>query len=221
MGSRLLGEGSEGKVFVSYSALRGEVLLKVFKKKNSFEQEKKISIAIGSYCEDLQQLISFNDAEKTLIYKYRSGGTCLIDYLIEYDLSENFLKDLLFNIVNAVRNLHDLEILHLDIKPDNIIVFEDASVLLIDYGLSHFLNEKFAKSRGTYQYMAPEIINLEATEKSDIYSLGITFYVIIEKKYPPKDLRKFFFRDMVDEDPSKRPSLDEVESLIECYFDRI
>jgi serine/threonine protein kinase len=75
--------------------------------------------------------------------------------------------------------LHERKIIHLDLKPDNVLLDDSMVPKIADFGLSRLLSEE--KSRmvterifGTRRYMAPEyLVNGDITVKSDIYSLGL------------------------------------------------
>jgi serine/threonine protein kinase len=86
---------------------------------------------------------------------------------------------------------HQLNIVHRDIKPANILIAEDGVVKVSDLGLAKDLLSDEALTRsgaslGTLQYMAPEqFMNARrADHRSDIYSLGVTFYHVLTGRLP-------------------------------------
>ncbi len=86
----------------------------------------------------------------------------------------------------ALAALHSAGIRHGDIKPGNILVRADGSAMLADFGLADVLQpeatltQPLPRAAGTLRYLAPELLNDEpATEQSDIYSLGVTFYELV------------------------------------------
>lgn len=99
-------------------------------------------------------------------------------------------------LASALKFLHHNNLLHLDFKPENILVCPDARVVLIDFDL---LTEK-KKDRpvhlkhmpGTTSYIAPEVRRTRVVdERADIYSLGVTSYEILtyHKPYEAHDIR--------------------------------
>ena len=87
-------------------------------------------------------------------------------------------------IATALHDLHGQHVVHLDIKPSNIILREgDGEVVLIDYGLSHheqlpdLMAEEFRLPYGTAPYMAPEqVFGIRTDPRSDLFALGVLMY---------------------------------------------
>ena len=104
------------------------------------------------------------------------------------------LRLLLFEITEALQFIHEFNLLHFDLKPDNILVHrttaaggEKPQIVLIDFGLS--LNRGAGDKptvSGTPAYMAPEIIeqNERLTRAVDYYGLGVTLFELIEGRIP-------------------------------------
>ena len=86
-------------------------------------------------------------------------------------------------VAAALEHAHGRNIIHRDVKPDNIIVSaDDANALLMDFGIALSADDlkKLTKKGyviGTPAYMSPEQSNSETLDgRSDLYSLGITLY---------------------------------------------
>lgn len=101
---------------------------------------------------------------------------------------DRWLARILTPCLEALRQLHDLSLIHYDIKPDHILLHGRAgvtemgeripNVTLIDLGLSERSTTPLGtRVRGTYPYMAPEVLrNSLVDHRADLYSLGVTIY---------------------------------------------
>ncbi|KAL9641986.1 hypothetical protein ABK040_004043 [Willaertia magna] len=198
----LLGRGGQGSVFEgfdmkdkkkvavkllsidgdNFSALE-EIIIKVKIKHHenmvplldvfTFKQESQTSIAL------VMPYYSFGDLRK------------LIDN--QFMFKENILRQLLLQMCQALKFLFEEgDYIHGDIKPQNILVEElndkHIHAVLADFGLARQLNPStngqtsmtVTQQSGTRNYMAPEILFQNKTsKKSDIYSLGCTFYQLM------------------------------------------
>ena len=87
--------------------------------------------------------------------------------------------------MSAVQYLHKISILHLDIKPNNIMITRDDEVKLIDFGFARKSVWKENVQCGTAGFIAPEILCQQSgDERSDIFSCGIVFYIMKCGKLP-------------------------------------
>jgi serine/threonine protein kinase len=95
---------------------------------------------------------------------------------------------MMFDILNGMKEVHK-HIIHRDLKPENILVNSDGKLLITDFGLARYINEKTRtnsfKGSGTIPYMAPECwTGGTNTISMDIYSLGILFFEILTGVLP-------------------------------------
>jgi eukaryotic-like serine/threonine-protein kinase len=118
-----------------------------------------------------------------LVYE-RINGTTLYPMLESLPRRAAEVAELAAKIATALQSLHAQHVIHLDIKPSNILLRgEDQSVVLIDYGLSHhnqlpdLMAEEFRLPYGTAPYMAPEqVFGIRTDLRSDIFALGVLMY---------------------------------------------
>ncbi|MCU7841667.1 MAG: bifunctional protein-serine/threonine kinase/phosphatase [Candidatus Thiodiazotropha sp. (ex Troendleina suluensis)] len=95
-------------------------------------------------------------------------------------------------IIDGLRALHRLEMIHQDLKPDNILIDSHGTVKLIDFGSTRVAGmEEISREvdhpspEGTLDYAAPECLRGErCSESSDLYSLGVILYEMLTKKLP-------------------------------------
>lgn len=131
----------------------------------------------------------------------RSGVYLVMEYIKGPNLREllNKKKKLLLEnackyileIAEGVQYLHEKSIIHLDLKPDNIMVTPEHDIKIIDFGLANHLghNDLLAQDlpgpKGTPFYIAPEqLCGRRDFKESDIYSLGILFYEMLTGELP-------------------------------------
>lgn len=98
---------------------------------------------------------------------------------------------ILMQLVDAVQYAHERGIVHRDIKPSNVLLRDGTHVYLADFGLVKNADEISDLTQtgcllGTPEYMAPELAEQPATASSDIYALGIVFYLMLTGHMPFK-----------------------------------
>jgi serine/threonine protein kinase len=99
------------------------------------------------------------------------------------------ILSILIQICSGLIYAHERGIVHLDIKPGNIMILPDDEVKIVDFGLACPCGSEIVDFMGTPFYQAPEQIDCMALdERTDIYSLGITTYEMVTGKRPyPED----------------------------------
>jgi serine/threonine protein kinase len=95
------------------------------------------------------------------------------------------------DLAQAVQSLHAQDAIHLDIKPENILIDDQGKITLIDFGLSHharfpdLLAEEMRKGVGSAPYIAPEqVIGIRSDYRSDIFSIGVILYELLTGELP-------------------------------------
>jgi len=113
-------------------------------------------------------------------------------------------------VANALHDLHRQNVIHLDIKPSNIMFRESGEAILIDYGLSRhdklpdLLAEEFRLPMGTGPYISPEqVLHIRNDPRSDLFALGVLLYHLATGERPLghptsiSGLRRRLYRDAV------------------------
>lgn len=117
-------------------------------------------------------------------------GRTLKQYINEYSpLSPARSVHIMKQLTSAIAHAHENQIIHRDIKPQNILIDEDGNVKITDFGIATTLSEtSFTKTNsvlGTVHYISPEQARGgTATKKSDIYALGIVLYELLTGELP-------------------------------------
>jgi len=133
-----------------------------------------------------------------IVMEYAEGGE-LFDQVLEdsekNNLDERKAKFLFYQVVDAVKHLHNNHICHRDLKLENLLLAQDKPFSLVkvsDFGLSKVLEDDWLQSYvGTPIYMAPEVLamgqrseSIGYTSKADCWSLGVILYVLLSGKHP-------------------------------------
>ena len=110
-------------------------------------------------------------------------GKTLLQYIPDLPLPYDRVIDMGIKIATALDDLHRQHIIHLDIKPSNVMFRPSGEAVLIDYGLAHhdqlpdLMQEEFHLPYGTAPYMAPEqILGVRNDPRSDLFALGSLLY---------------------------------------------
>ena len=127
-------------------------------------------------------------------------------------LSEKRIKEIFIQIVEGVKFIHDNNVIHRDLKPNNILFLdkEKTKVVIIDFGLSGFSNGliKEVIKAGTFKFLSPEILcreNFSSSSKIDIWALGVILYLMNFKKYPFEGNNEKEIFDKIENEDIKFP----------------
>ena len=156
-------------------------------------------------------LIAYGDVETTpyLVIQYIDGAR-LSDCLPRTPLPPEEIARLGSALAIALHYLHRQDVVHLDLKPTNIMYCPSGEAVLIDFGLAHhghlpdLLAEELRFPVGNWVYMSPEqILGVRCDPRSDIYALGCILYELSTGRLPfgrPSsipELRKRLYKDPV------------------------
>nr|XP_019701302.1 LEAF RUST 10 DISEASE-RESISTANCE LOCUS RECEPTOR-LIKE PROTEIN KINASE-like 2.1 isoform X2 [Elaeis guineensis] len=187
-----LGQGGYGSVFKGKLTTGRLVAIKILEKAKGNGQEfiNEVSTIGRIHHTNVVQLIGFcfEGSNRALIYEFMSNGS-LDKYIFSQEeeaeiLSWEKMQDIALGIARGIEYLHrgcDMQILHFDIKPHNILLDDKFNPKVSDFGLAklHPIEESkvlVTAVRGTIGYMAPELFYRKVGEisyKSDVYSFGM------------------------------------------------
>ncbi|XP_015214644.2 striated muscle preferentially expressed protein kinase isoform X1 [Lepisosteus oculatus] len=176
-------ENATGKLFmakiVPYEPESKQAVLQEYEILKSLHHEKIMALHEAYVTPRYLVLISESCIGKELLYS-------LID---RFRYSEDDVVGYIVQILQGLEYLHNRRILHLDIKPDNIIITYMNVVKIIDFGCAQTFNPLFLKQlsqrHGTLEYMSPEMIKGDVVgPPADIWSLGVLTYVMLSGRLP-------------------------------------
>ena len=159
-----------------------------------------------------------NSVYKYFVYEYFPGQT-LAEYIQNVDIHETDIKKIFKKIVKAVQFLHSKNIIHCDLKLDNILIDNKGIVKIIDFDLSKVCDAEYISTDifGTMQYIAPESYDLRIySKKSDVWGLGIILYILITKTLPYETDFPIVnsYDNMYRRNTFKHPNLSTVTSVV-------
>ena len=157
---------------------------------------REISNMQKCHCENSVEIYAYFDTEEAFIIAMELCDNTLFKELAKTKngFSSKKIKEILLQLNNVFRKMNDNNIVHRDIKLNNILVKylnEEKTkfkVLLSDYGVSNQLSsmtKKYRTHAGTQIIMAPEILSgKEYNNKCDLWSLGVNIFQLYTKKPP-------------------------------------
>ncbi len=196
--TELIGIGGMADVYKATDIIDNKVVaVKILKKEfaeneeflRRFRNESK-AIALLSHPNIVKVYdVGFSEKIQFIVMEYIDGIT-----LKEYIENEKVLtwKDsvhFVIQILRALQHAHDRGIVHRDIKPQNIMLFTDGTIKVMDFGIAKFAREEGRTATdqaiGTVHYISPEQARGDVTdEKSDIYSVGVMLYEMLTGQKP-------------------------------------
>jgi len=141
-----------------------------------------------------------------IVMEWMSGGNLrkMLDQYPGKKVPIVIASDIVSKILSAIGEAHNVGITHLDIKPENILLTEDGTVKLSDFGIAGNNTDKVLVGRGTEGYMAPEQLDIYKTNligpRTDIYSVGILLMEMLIGHIPTE---KHMAQDILQEVPTK------------------
>ncbi|GAA4021855.1 hypothetical protein GCM10022247_52590 [Allokutzneria multivorans] len=171
------------------------------------------------------------------------GGKSLAEQLDEGPLPVDRVARIAADLLNALEAAHAAGVVHRDVKPANVLLAENGTALLADFGIAvHHTDTALTATGmliGSVEYMAPERLNgIDGREESDLYSLGVTLFQAAEgtspfrRETPTATLTAVLLAEapplsstgslatlitrLLEKDPAQRPGIAEARALLEA-----
>lgn len=127
-----------------------------------------------------------------LVAEYCTGKELLYSLIDRFRYSEDDVVGYLVQILQGVEYLHSRRVLHLDLKPDNVLVTTLNTIKILDLGSAQSFNPLTLKQQdarlGTLHYMAPEMVKGEVVgPPADIWSIGVVAHIMLSGRLPFED----------------------------------
>ena len=244
---RLLGKGAFGKVNLALHIASGKlVAIKSFNKKKLLTEHSKQKIKTeievlkklknNIYC---TKIFDTFQTETHILIVMEFICADLLDFIRKRDkLNEKTSKIIFKQVVLGLKYMHKNNIVHRDIKLDNLLLDLSNTIKICDFGVSKILkssDELMFEHCGSPTYIAPEVLGKNGYKgfSCDIWSLGVTLYYILggDQPFGGKDMeelkKKFFLKNyykikfvsdeandlldkMLTKNPEERITLDEI-----------
>ncbi|KAK3403982.1 hypothetical protein EUGRSUZ_K00336, partial [Eucalyptus grandis] len=186
-----IGEGGYGSVYKGILRSGNEVAVKILNKPKSNGQDFISEVAtIGRiHHVNVVELVGFcfNNSKQALVYDFMSNGS-LDKHIFSKDDNDSLdyqkIYEISLGVARGIEYLHrgcDMQILHFDIKPHNILLDKNFTPKVSDFGLARLYPVdhsiiSLTAARGTLGYMAPELFYKDiggVSYKADVYSFGM------------------------------------------------
>ena len=194
----IIGVGGMAIVYKAYDSIDDRIVaVKVLKDeylanedfRRRFKNESK-AIAVLSHPNIVKVYdVSFGEKIQYIVMEYVDGIT-LKEYIDQQKvLTWKEAVHFTVQILRALQHAHEKGVVHRDIKPQNIMMLEDGTIKVADFGIARFANSETRtitdKAIGSVHYISPEQARGGVTDKkSDIYSVGVMLYEMLTGRLP-------------------------------------
>lgn len=234
-----LGYGSTG---ITYKVVKTQEQIYVMKKMKKIDQKtgkkfvKEYELLNSLHHPNILKTYGiFIDDKSPLSILLEFCEQDMTDAIKNKDFSTINILCWIFQIAEGMKYVHSKNIIHLDLKPGNILVTKDGNVKICDFGIAKLFSPEEMTSisgeLGTAFYMAPEVLNHEKiNEKVDVYSFGVLMFFVLNngqvpglkilqgKKldFPPKftNFAKNLIEACLSQIPDERPSFSNICSQL-------
>lgn len=197
---RAIGEGGMANVYLAYDTiLNRNVAVKILRGDLANDekfvrrfQREAISASSLNHPNIVEMYDVGEDSGKYfIVMEYLEGQTLKTLIKKRGALTLTEVIDIMLQLTSGLACAHDSYIIHRDIKPQNVVILDDGTVKITDFGIAMALNSNELTQTnsvmGSVHYLPPEQANgTGATVQSDIYSAGILMYELLTGKIPFK-----------------------------------
>ncbi len=194
---RTIGKGGMAEVYLAHDILLDrEVAIKMLREQfvadkallEQFRREAKSAARLKHpYIINIYDVVS--EGEKEYIVMEYVEGVTLKDYLENNKLSLNAVLEIGVRLADAVQHAHSKNIIHCDIKPQNILIDKNLNPKIADFGIAKMVSNQTmvytSTVMGSVHYVSPEqATGRQVTASSDVYSLGVVLFEMLTGQVP-------------------------------------
>lgn len=195
---KLLGKGSFGNVYLATNKLGQLIAIKEIHSETDSKSLQRIhnEISILKAIKhpnviNLYEVIQDSSDRFFLVMEYCTGGDLLQYLKRKRTLHEFEVQEIVYQVARGLEALYKQNIMHRDIKLQNLLISKEGEKITIkiaDFGLARYTTGYASTYCGTLPYMAPEVIQgysyidksrLKYSTKAELWSLGITIYILL------------------------------------------
>ena len=203
--TELLGKGGMGVVFRATDLINGrEVALKMLRK------ESATSTSLALFKAEFMTLATLSHPNIAAVYDFaRCNDSAEYFFTMELVTGECALPatssasfdqilGVILQVLRALSYLHAREVIHLDLKPANVLITSSGHARLLDFGVARSSHSNTYGRYATPAYMAPELGSegAEVDRRADLYSLGVTWFQLLFRRLP--SVRATFVKQPAD-----------------------
>jgi len=211
-----IGRGSFSKVYKGFNIVNGDI---VAIKKIDLDMSTNMINRLKMEIEIMKTLnhkhivklydVFYDEYYAYLIMEYSHCGD-LSKYLKGRPLKEKYAQKFAIQLSDAMKYLIKRNIIHRDIKPQNILVFNKNTIKLTDFGFARYFDKTTLVETlcGSPLYMSPEIIKYKKySHKADLWSIGVIFYELLTGRPPYNAKTHYELQKKIENNPIYLPKI--------------
>lgn len=198
----VLGEGAHAVVWCAlHKIIKKKVAIKIVHNEEKQKSDmREIEILKSIEFKHIVEVFEWFEDENNLfiVMEYLPNGSLQHMVRSAGSIKEIVAKKYIYQLLLTIDFLHQKQIMHRDIKAENILLDANNDIRLIDFGLSEGFN-KLEKICGSPAYMAPEmILDGHYDERADLWSIGILLFYLIVGRFPfyEDSYQKLFYKTL-------------------------